>query len=88
MHIKPRAIATVLCMIFFIGFAVCGVVRSTDKETSEIRQDVYKRQGYDVKLNLNEVKATVVDGKTHVHLDIDADLEKDELTKILKSIGL
>lgn len=38
MHIKPRAIATVLCMIFFIVFAVCGVVRSTDKETSEIRQ--------------------------------------------------
>lgn len=38
MHIKPRAIATVLYMIFFIGFAVCGVVRSTDKETSEIRQ--------------------------------------------------
>ena len=47
-----------------------------------------KKFGYDVKLNLNEVKATVVDGKTHVHLDIDADLEKDELTKILKSIGL
>lgn len=33
MRIKPRAIATVLCMIFFVGFAVCGVVRSTDKET-------------------------------------------------------
>lgn len=38
MRIKPRAIATVLCMIFFIGFAVCGVVRSTDKEASEIKQ--------------------------------------------------
>lgn len=38
MHIKPRAIATVLCMIFFVGFAVCGVVRSTDKETLEIKQ--------------------------------------------------
>ena len=38
MHIKPRAIAAVLCMIFFVGFAVCGVVRSTDKETSEIKQ--------------------------------------------------
>jgi hypothetical protein len=49
---------------------------------------IRKKFGYDVKLNLNEVKATVVDGKTHVHLDIDADLEKDELTKILKSIGL
>lgn len=38
MHIKPRAIAAVLCMIFFVGFAVCGVVRSTDKETLEIKQ--------------------------------------------------
>lgn len=38
MRIKPRAIAAVLCMIFFVGFAVCGVVRSTDKETSEIKQ--------------------------------------------------
>lgn len=38
MCIKPRAIATVLCMIFFVGFAVCGVVRSTDKETQEIKQ--------------------------------------------------
>ena len=49
---------------------------------------IRKKFGYDVKLNLNEVKATVVDGKTHVHLAIDADLEKHELTKILKSIGL
>ena len=49
---------------------------------------IRKNFGYDVKLNLNDVNATVVDGKTHVHLDIDADLEKDELTKILKSIGL
>ncbi len=30
---------------------------------------IRKKFGYDVKLNLNEVKATVVDGKTHVHLD-------------------
>lgn len=38
MRIKPRAIAAVLCMIFFVGFTVCGVVHSTDKETSEIKQ--------------------------------------------------
>ena len=30
----------------------------------------------------------VIDGKTHVHLDVDAELEKDELMKILKNIGL
>ena len=38
--------------------------------------------------NFNELKATFFDVKTHVHLDIDAYLEKDELSKILKTIGL
>lgn len=50
MRIKPRAIAAVLCMIFFIGFAVCSVVRSTDKETSEIKQS------YPVLAEAEEVK--------------------------------
>ncbi len=49
---------------------------------------IRKKFGYDIKLNLNEVNATVIDGKTHVHLDIDAKLEKEELMRILKSIGL
>lgn len=49
---------------------------------------IRKKLGYDVELKLNEVTATVIDGKTHVHLDVDAELEKDELVKIIKSIGL
>ena len=49
---------------------------------------IRKKLGYDVGLKLNEVNATVINGKTHVHLDIDAELEKHELMKILKSIGL
>ena len=49
---------------------------------------IRKKFGYDVELKLNEVNVTVIDGKTHVHLDVDAELEKDELMKILKNIGL
>jgi hypothetical protein len=49
---------------------------------------IRKKFRYDVELKLNEVNATVIDGKTHVHLDVDAELEKDELIKILKNIGL
>ena len=47
-----------------------------------------KKLGYDVDIQLNEIKATITDGKTHVHLDMDAELGKDELVKILKDIGL
>lgn len=49
---------------------------------------IRKKLGYEVELKLNEVNATVIDGKTHVHLDVDAELDKDELMKILTSIGL
>lgn len=49
---------------------------------------IRKKFGYEVELKLNEVDATVIDGKTHVHLDIDAELDKEELIKILKNIGL
>lgn len=47
-----------------------------------------KRLGYDLDIRLNEIKTTITDGKTHVHLDVDAELEKEELLKILKNIGL
>lgn len=49
---------------------------------------IRKKLGYDVELKLNEVNATVIDGKTHVHLDVDAELSKEELMKILASIDL
>lgn len=49
---------------------------------------IRKKFGYDMELKLNEVNATVTDGKTHVHLDVDAELSKEELMKILASIGL
>lgn len=53
-----------------------------------VRMALRKKIGYDIDIQLNNIKATVVDGKTHVHLDVDAELEKEELVKILKHIGL
>lgn len=47
-----------------------------------------KKLGCDIGIRLNEVRATVDDGKTHVHLDIDAELAKEDLLKILKGAGL
>ena len=47
-----------------------------------VKMVVHKKTGYDVDIQLNEVTTIITDGKTHLHLDVDAYLE------ILKSIGL
>lgn len=47
-----------------------------------------KKVGYDVDIQLNDFTATIIDGKAHVHMNVDAELEKDELIKILKNVGL
>lgn len=49
---------------------------------------VRKKLGYDVDIQVNQIHTTFVDGKTHIHLDLDAELSKEELTKMLKSIGI
>lgn len=53
-----------------------------------VRMIVHKKTGYDIDIQLNNVIVTIVDGKAHLHLDADAEVDKDELTKVLKSIGL
>ena len=53
-----------------------------------IRGVIKKKTGYDIDIRLSDFSTTIIDGKTHVHLDVDAELEKSELIKILKTIGL
>ena len=53
-----------------------------------VRKVLRKKLGYDVGIRLNEIKTTIADGKTHIHMDIDAELSKEELLKILKNVGL
>lgn len=53
-----------------------------------VKRTVKKKIGYEVDIQLNELTATVTDGTVHVHLSIDAELGKDEFTKLLGTIGL
>lgn len=53
-----------------------------------IRLFIRKKTGYDVEVNLGEFRTTVIDGKAHVHLNVDFELNKDELDKLIKSISL
>lgn len=53
-----------------------------------IKKAVCNKLGCDMDIQLNGFRTTVLDDKTHVHLDVDLELTKDELNKLMKSIGL
>lgn len=46
------------------------------------------RKGIDAKVELKKVQVEFQGDNAHVHLNIDADMSKSELDKIMKSIGL
>lgn len=61
---------------------------TTNMISKLVKMVLRKKLGYNVDIQVNEIKTTITDGKTHVHLDVDAELEKEELMNILKKIGL
>lgn len=53
-----------------------------------VRFALKSKLGYDIDILLNEFNANIDDNKARVHLSIDADLQKDDMLKMLKTIGL
>ena len=53
-----------------------------------IQRRIRKKIGDNVKVQLNNFKASVINEKTCVHLDVDLEFGKEELDKLLESIGL
>ena len=47
-----------------------------------VKKVLRTKLGCEVDIQLNEFRTTVIDDKTHVHLDLDADLTKEELNKL------
>lgn len=49
---------------------------------------VKKKCGYDINIQLNEFQAVIENEKAKVHLNLDAELTKDELSKLMKMIKI
>lgn len=66
------------------------VYKFTNGIISKMINMVLRRKlGYEINIRLNQITVTIIEGKIHVHLDADAELEKEELMTILKEeIGL
>lgn len=52
-----------------------------------IKKVMRDKLGCNMDVRLNGFRTTVIDDKTHVHLDVDLELTKEELDKLIKSIG-
>jgi hypothetical protein len=53
-----------------------------------ISKSLYKKMGYNIDILLNEIEVKNEDGKIHLHIDADAEVDNSEFVKILKSIGM
>lgn len=53
-----------------------------------IAKIVYKKTGYKVNIQLNELDINVIDGETHISTSVEAKLSSDEFIKIMKSVDL
>ncbi len=49
---------------------------------------VKKKLGYDVDVELNAFRTVILDERTHVHLDIDLELSKEDTYALLKSLNI
>ncbi len=49
---------------------------------------IKKKLGYNVDIQVHEIRATVNDGKAHVYLNAEGDVDVKEFKKFTKSIGL
>lgn len=62
----------------------------TTNIVSKIITKILKQKlGYNAELKLNAIKINLDDEQTHIHLDVDADISKEELLKIISiNMGL
>lgn len=53
-----------------------------------IAKAIYKKYGYKVNIQLNELDVSVIDGETSINTNVEVKLDSQEFMKIIKSVGL
>lgn len=53
-----------------------------------IARTIYKKYGYKIDIQLNDLDISIVDGETELNTNVSVKLDSKEFMKIIKSIGL
>ena len=60
----------------------------TNMVSKIIRSTVKKKLGYDIDIHLYELTATINDGKAHIYINAEGNVDVKEFKKFTKVIGL
>lgn len=53
-----------------------------------IRSFITKKIGGDIGISIQDINVSIDDDKAKIHIDVNAEIDKNELKKIIKNIGL
>jgi hypothetical protein len=53
-----------------------------------ISKAIYKKYGYKVNIQLNDLDIRVIDGETALNTNVEIKLDSSEFMKLIKSVGL
>lgn len=53
-----------------------------------ISKAIYKKFGYKVNIQLNDLDIRVIDGETSINTNVEVKVNSDEFMKVMKSIGM
>ena len=53
-----------------------------------IARAIYKKYGYKVNIQLNDLDISMIDGETSINTNVEVRLNSDEFRKIMKDIGM
>lgn len=56
--------------------------------TKIISKAIFKKTGYNINIQLNEVKLETVDSKVCIHADVDAEVNNEDFISIIKNKDL
>ena len=51
-----------------------------------ISKSIKKKYGHKIDIYFSEMKLDMVDGQTHLHVNVDLELDSDEFKKLMKAI--
>ena len=52
-----------------------------------ISRNIYKKLGYKINIQLNDVQIDTIDGDVKLHIDADAKMNKTEFDRLMEKLG-